>query len=640
MLGVKKLDIFVVKNFSLLFFATFFICLFIYIMQFLFRYIDDLVGKGLSMEVMAKFLWYAALSLVPMSLPLAILLAALMSFGNLGEKFELLAMKAMGISLLRIMAPLIIASIMLGGMSFYFQNVVAPYSQVKLWTLLFSMKQKSPELDIPEGQFYDKIDGYNLYVSKKNKLTGELYDVMIYNFSDGFENAHIIVADSAKLEMTSDKKYLRLHLYGGEQFENLRSQSAGMTLGHPQNVPYRRESFDQKHVIIDFNANFNMVDQGFMNDQYQSKNMQKLQFCIDSMRQEVDSVGRILYKGAMATTYSVPGLTKKDTLQALKSKFRAISADSVLQLKPPADREHIYDSALQFSSQQDWQFKGMNEADTQTRITRYDMEWHRRISLSIACVVFFFIGAPLGGIIRKGGLGMPVVISVLFFIFYYVIDTTGYKLAKTGALPPYIGMWLSTVVVALIGVFLTYKSNNDSVILNADLYRKWFFIFFGFREKRKLFMKDVIIEEPDYLLLNDQITDLIVDCKSYAGKHKLGHLPNYARLYLTKGQDDDLIACNRQMEKIVEDYSNCRDARILDAVEKFPILSEWAHRSPWRKEWLNVTTGIIFPVGIFFYIRACRFRFRLYRDLKQIVRTCEEIQSRTDRYIINNKGGK
>lgn len=304
MLGIKKLDIFIVRSFSLLFVATFFICLFIYIMQFLWRYIDDLVGKGLSMQVLGQFFWYAALTLVPMSLPLAILLAALMTFGNLGERFELLAMKAAGVSLLRTMAPLIVASIMFGGISFYFQNVAGPYAQTKLWTLLFSMKQKSPELDIPEGQFYTQIPGYNLYVQKKNKLTGELYDVMIYNFTDGFENAHIIVADSAKMEMTADKKYLRLHLYGGEQFENLRAQSTGVTIGKPQDTPYRRETFDQKHVIIEFNANFNMVDGGFMNDQYQSKNMKQLQSNIDSMHTQVDSVGRNLYKEAIATTYS------------------------------------------------------------------------------------------------------------------------------------------------------------------------------------------------------------------------------------------------------------------------------------------------------------------------------------------------
>jgi len=633
MLGIKKLDIFIVRSFSLLFVATFFICLFIYIMQFLWRYIDDLVGKGLSMQVLGQFFWYAALTLVPMSLPLAILLAALMTFGNLGERFELLAMKAAGVSLLRTMAPLIVASIMFGGISFYFQNVAGPYAQTKLWTLLFSMKQKSPELDIPEGQFYTQIPGYNLYVQKKNKLTGELYNVMIYNFTDGFENAHIIVADSAKMEMTADKKYLRLHLYGGEQFENLRAQSTGVTIGKPQDTPYRRETFDQKHVIIEFNANFNMVDGGFMNDQYQSKNMKQLQSNIDSMHTQVDSVGRNLYKEAIATTYSPIALTRADTLKALHSRVKAISVDSVIELKPKSEKRRIYDEATQVSGQQDWQFKGMTEADTQDRINRYTMEWHRRITLSLACVVFFFIGAPLGGIIRKGGLGMPVVISVLFFIFYYVVDTAGYKASKTYVWSPFWGLWISTFILAPIGVFLTYKSNKDSVILNADAYRKWLGIFFGFRDSRKMFMKEVVIEEPEYARLTDEMTILSHECEAYVHQTRLRHFPNYIHLFMMKGHDKELMELNNQMESIVDELSNCRNAKVLDAVEKFPILSMWAHRSPWRREWMNITTGVLLPLGIFFYIRSCGFRFRLYRDLKQIVKTCGEVQERTSKYI-------
>jgi len=267
-------------------------------MQFLWRYVDDLVGKGLAISVLSEFFFYAILTLVPTALPLAILLASLMTFGNFGERYELLAIKAAGISLIRVMAPLIVFTVFLCSTSFYFQNVVAPKAQVKLFTLLFSMKQKSPELEIPEGVFYDEIEGYNLYVKHKNKETGALYNIMIYNFSDGFDNAHIIVADSGKLEMTADKKYLRLHLYSGEMFENLKSQSSSM-----QNVPYRRESFSEKHTIIDFNSNFNMIDESFMNNQYQSKNMTELQTAVDSMNHLVDSVGKTFYKEAVTSTY-------------------------------------------------------------------------------------------------------------------------------------------------------------------------------------------------------------------------------------------------------------------------------------------------------------------------------------------------
>jgi len=635
MLGIKKLNLFIIRNFFLLFIATFFICLFIYIMQFLWMYIDDLVGKGLSLNILAKFFWYASLTMVSMALPLAILLAALMSFGNMGEQMELLAMKAAGISLFRTMAPLIVTSIMLGSMSFYFQNVIGPNAQIKLWTLLFSMRQKSPELDIPEGQFYNQIEGYNLFVNKKNKNTGELYNVMIYNFADGFDNAHIIVADSAKLEMTADKKYLRLHLFGGEQFENLQSQSSGISSmnGALRNTPYRRETFQQKHVIINFNANFSMISSGFMSSAYQSKNMMQIQSCIDSMHAKVDSAGRVLYKQAMMSTYAPIQLTKADTIKAMHSKIKAINADSVIELKPIADRNRIYGQASVDAGSQDWDFKGVTQADTQDNITRYTMEWHRRIALSLACVVFFFIGAPLGGIIRKGGLGMPVVISVLFFIFYYVVDTAGYKAAKTGAWPPVLGMWASTLVLAPIGAFLTYKSNKDSVILNADIYRKALRIFFGYRETRKMFMKEVVIETPDYDKLKADLSDLSVECETYGKKRHLLRLPNYVRLFLMNGKDKELVEIDRKMEDIIEEISNCQNAKVLDGANKFPILSMNAHRSPWRRRGWNVVTGALLPFGIFFYIRICGFRFRLYRDLRQTIRTCKDLQERINEYI-------
>ena len=300
MLRIKKLDIFVLKSFCMLFMGTFFICLFIFMMQFLWRYVDEMVGKGLEMTVLAQFFFYSALSLVPASLPLAILLAALITFGNFGERFELLAMKAAGISLLKIMRPLIIFICFICCVSFYFQNVIGPKAQTKLWTLLISMKQKSPEVDIPEGVFYDEIDGYNLYVKHKNRKTGMLYDVLIYNFEKGFENAQIIKSDSGRLEMTADKQHLYLHLYSGEQFENLKSQNMNQ-----RNVPYRRETFREKHAIIEFNSDFNMVDAGIMSNQSNSKDMRMLQADIDSMKLQNDSVGRGYYKEAMAGTYKV-----------------------------------------------------------------------------------------------------------------------------------------------------------------------------------------------------------------------------------------------------------------------------------------------------------------------------------------------
>ena len=285
---IKRLHWLVLKSFLPLFAMTFFIVLFIVLMQFLWKYVDDLVGKGLDISVIGELFFYAAVSMVPMSLPLAILLASLMTFGNFGEKFELTAMKASGISLVRVMMPLIV---LVGGISigaFFFQNDVLPRAQVKMWTLLFSIKQKSPETEIIPGVFNDQIPGYNVYVREKDQNTGMLRGVMIYDVSQGGENATILVADSAQLALTKDKRYMFLHLFNGEQFENLREQLPG-----DQNVPFRREEFKDKQVLIPFDVNFNRLDDNQMRKQYVGKNLTELRQTIDSVSGKVDSIGDI-----------------------------------------------------------------------------------------------------------------------------------------------------------------------------------------------------------------------------------------------------------------------------------------------------------------------------------------------------------
>ena len=456
----------------MLFIGTFFICLFIFMMQFLWKYVDEMVGKGLEVSVLAQFFFYSALTLVPLSLPLAILLAALITFGNFGERFELLAMKAAGVPLLKIMRPLIIFITFICCVSFYFQNVIGPIAETKLWTLLFSMKQKSPEVDIPEGVFYDEIDGYNLYVKHKNRKTGMLYDVLIYNFEKGFENAQIIKADSGRLEMTADKQHLYLHLYSGEQFENLKSQNMSQ-----KNVPYRRETFREKHAIIEFNSDFNMVDAGFMSNQSRSKDMKMLQAGIDSMKVLNDSVGRVYYQEAMGGTYKPTStvLSKQDTVKIETANLRFYNVDSLYNVATLAQKQKILSTAVSRaeSAASDWSFKSFSLLQTESSLRRHMTSWHDKLTLSLACLIFFFIGAPLGGIIRKGGLGMPVVVSVLIFIIYYIINNTGFKMARDGKWIVWMGMWTSTAVLAPLGAFLTYKSNNDSVVLNADAYINW-----------------------------------------------------------------------------------------------------------------------------------------------------------------------
>ena len=378
----------------MLFIGTFFICLFIFMMQFLWRYVDELVGKGLDMSVIAQFFFYSALTLVPISLPLAILLASLITFGNFGERYELLAMKAAGISLLKIMRPLAFFVCGLVAVSFYFQNVVGPIAQTKLYTLIISMKQKSPELDIPEGVFYSEIPDYNLKIAKKNRKTGMMYDVLIYNLKDGFENAHIIYADSGRLEMTADKQHLWLHLYSGDLFENLKAQSM-----KSQNVPYRRESFREKHTIIEFDSDFNMVDGDIMGRQSSAKDMAQLQSSIDSMKVLGDSIGRQYYKEVAEGNFRASyGLTKEDTAKIEKADIQEYNVDSLYEVSPLMQKQKVISSAVSRAENMasDLTFKSYTMETNDYAIRKHKTEWHKKITISLSCLLFFFIGAPLG----------------------------------------------------------------------------------------------------------------------------------------------------------------------------------------------------------------------------------------------------
>ncbi|MDD3039158.1 LptF/LptG family permease [Bacteroides sp.] len=629
MLRIKKLDIFIVKSFFLLFIGTFFICLFIFMMQFLWRYVDELVGKGLEMSVMAQFFFYSALTLVPVSLPLAVLLASLITFGNFGERYELLAMKAAGISLLKIMRPLAIFVCGLVGVSFYFQNVVGPIAQSKLGTLILSMKQKSPEVDIPEGVFYSEIPDYNLKIAKKNRNTGMLYDVLIYNLRDGFENAHIIYADSGRMEMTADKQHLWLHLYSGDLFENLKAQNL-----KSQNVPYRRESFREKHSIIEFNSDFNMVDSEIMSKQSSAKDMKQLEASIDSMRLMGDSIGRQYYTEVSQSNFRPSyTLNKEDTIKIEAADIEAYDIDSLYDVASLVQKQKVITAAAGRAENiaNDISFKTYQMEDNDTRIRKHQTEWHKKFTISISCLLFFFIGAPLGGIIRKGGLGMPVIVSVMVFIIYYIIDNTGYKMARDGKWIVWMGMWTSSAILAPLGFFLTYKSNKDSVVLNADAYINWFKKIVGIRSLRHLFKKEVVINDPDYERLPGDLDRLTVECKAYMTKNHLTKAPNYFKLWMTGGKDNEVVDISEQLELLVEEMSNTKSVTLLNTLNNYPIIPVSAHIRPFHKYWLNLAAGIIFPIGLFFYFRIWAFRVRLSRDMERIIKNNEQIQ-----FIIQN----
>lgn len=476
MRGVKKLDVYLLKNFLGLFAATFFICIFILLMQFVWLHVKDLVGKGVEVPVLAEFFVYAVASVIPLALPLAILLASLISFGNLGEKFELTAMKAAGVSLFRIMQPLAIALAFLSVGAFFFSNNVLPKSQAKLWALIFSLRQKSPELDIPVGEFYDGISGCNVYVRHKNTHTGMLYDLMIYDFSEGFQNATVIVADSGKIQITKDKKHLMLTLYNGESFENIKQSQQRAT--HTQkNIPYRRETFARKQLLKDFDSELSRYDESILQDQHVSKDVKGLIHSIDSVNQMAHEKSRMQSCKLLRDRYFGRDIQpERDLIAVPKAERKDYDVDS-LYAKMTFDRKKRVGTILEerVRAQRDQiEYNSLLLDEHQRYIRKHEIELHRKFTLAFACLIFFFIGAPLGAIIRKGGLGAPVVISVVMFIIYYIIDNTGYKMAREAIWPCWAGMWLSSFALLPIGVFLTYKAATDSGLFNPEVWVKAF----------------------------------------------------------------------------------------------------------------------------------------------------------------------
>jgi lipopolysaccharide export system permease protein len=590
------------------------------------------VGKGLEMTVMAQFFFYSALSLVPAALPLAILLASLITFGNFGERYELLAMKAAGISLVKIMRPLMVLVFFISCISFYFQNVIGPAAQQELGTLLISVKQKSPELDIPEGAFYSEIPDYNIRIMKKNRETGMMYDVLIYNLQDGADNAHIIYSDSAKMEMTADKQHLNLHLYSGELFENLRSQNV-----RSENVPYRRESFKEKHSLIEFDSDFNMADASIMSNQATTKSMAALTQSIDSMTLIGDSIGRVYYSDLKRNTYTASyGLSPNDSVKLRSSKAVKYDIDSLYNTSSLQQKKRALTNASNRAEtiHNDIGFKKYTMETNDYQIRRHEIEWHKKITISLSCLLFFFIGAPLGGIIRKGGLGMPVIISVLIFIIYYVIDTSGYKMARDGRWIVWMGVWLSSSILAPLGAWLTYKSNKDSVVLNIDAYVNWFKKVAGIRDVRHIMKKEVIINDPDYTTAPARLEELSATCAAYAAKNRLTKAPNYFTLWFHTGHDEDIVELHTRLESIIEELGNTHSARLINLLNNYPIISTTAHLRPFRRYWLNVVAAIVVPVGLFFYFRIWMFRIRLSKDMKRIaennLRVTEEISRGRD----------
>ena len=612
------------------FLMTFCICLFIVIMQFLWRYIDELVGKGLSIDVIAELFFYAALSMVPLALPLSILLAALMTFGDLGEHIELTALKSSGISLTTIMKPLAILMAVVAVGAFFFQNNVLPQSQVKMCTLLFSMRQTSPTLDIPEGAVYSQIPGYNIFVKRNDKEHDMLYGLLIYDVSNGNSYPRIVAADSGRLSMTEDKQHLVLTMYKGSWYEEMKNSDGvnGMS-----GDLYRRETFHDKEILIPYDANFTRMDDETMRSQYVGKNITELRQTIDSVRLKVDSAANFVL--ARLRTQPVCGIPAqryayKDGQQVIE-QVKEVAIDKPVDLKkiikemPQNEQEQILNQAIAHttSAMQDLQFQGYTISDDNFVIRRHQIELMKKFTLSLACLIFFFIGAPLGAIIRKGGFGMPIVISVLLFIVYYIIDNMGYKLARDGRWEVWHGMWLSSVVLLPLGIFLTHKAVNDSAVFNPDVWLNFLRRFTGLHQTRKLSAKEVIINEvvPDVAI--ERIESLKASCQQFLDRYPVrqGFLA-----YWQQGYDKAAIkALAEEVDAVVDYLSNSREQMVLNKAMDYPVIRQLLTYQPTSNKNVGTALAALLPISLPLWLIGLRHQKNLKRDIAQTIKTSDQL---------------
>ena len=624
MFRIKKLDLFIAKQFGLLFVATFFICQFVLMMQFLWRYVDELIGKGLSMEVLAQFFWYMGIMLMPQAFPLAILLSSLIAFGNLGESSELTAIKAAGISLMQAMRSLIAITFAIACISFFFQEVIGPKAFVSFQQLLLSMKQKNPEVEIPEGIFYDGIPGSNLFVAEKDMERGVLYGIMIYRMNGGFEDAAIILADSGRIQATAEKKHLLLTLYSGEWFENMRQSGINVETS----VPYRRETFATKRILMDFDGDFNMAEVGGIAADARSKGLGRILHDLDSIHEFNDSVGHAYYNEAKQFVFNLPYLSHEDSMKARKlAQQGSVNLDSAYQKLTGERKQNVIrqagnDAQMAYGNIE-YKVEYSEWLNREDRM--HQMEAINKFTLSLSCIIFFFIGAPLGAIIRKGGLGVPVIISVIVFIVFYILDNTGMRMARADEWTVWFGKFLGTVVLSPIAIFFTYKANKDSVVFNVDLYKELAMRVLGLRQKRHIMRKEVIIEDPKYKLDATMLHSISTEITKYSEEHKLLRWPNPINVFFHAGDDHAIEHIAQVLEVAIEDLSATRDRYVLMKINQYPIIATHAHTRPFQRRWLNTITGLLLPVGIFFYFRMMRFRFRLYKDLQQIRRINDKL---------------
>ena len=603
------------------FIMAFVIVIFTLLMQFLWKYIDDLVGKGLDLSVIGELLLYMSAQLSIMAFPLSVLLASIFTLGNMGENYELIALKAAGISLQRIVFPLIIMSVGISICAFIFANNVTPITYLKGRTLLYDIQQQRPELQIPEGMFYNGIDGYSIRLGQRDYKTNMLYDLMIYNHTKKAGNVEVILADSGQMAVTQDKRFLEVTLYNGHSYVDVVEDKK--TAKPNKNYPFRHDIFDKQIFRIalpGFDLNRSNVE--IFKSGYQMMNLEQLTFTIDSFSQAI-VVQESQLRDMIQPTYRNDEIRKLPVDTSLRTRVPDNFWDE-FNKESKSKKQSIIQEAVNSTRAQKDQVAGLiYELDDKNKRTwRYEIEWHRKFTMSLACIIFFFIGAPLGAIIRKGGVGTPIIIAVLFFVVFYVISMIGEKSAKEGAMTPFEGMWLATFIVLPIGIFLTYMATRDSSIFNQELYASYIkkglnFIFFTNQSSRPEVAYDVSSDEltPENMIAN--LEELSQACKIYLEGDFSKHL-RFSEIW-HKQNDVGLTEIGHRYDNIQAILKQSNIDMIKETVAEYPNVSIQNYKIKKDANWRIIVAAVVFPVWLYLYLKVWIQKYTLRNELRNIM---------------------
>lgn len=635
--GIKRIHRYMAQQFLPLLVMTVMICWFVVVMQFMWQYTDDFIGKGLSITTLAKVFMNASLMALPTALPLGILLASLMTFGGLGERLELLAIKSAGVPLHKVMVSLAIICFSLGLGLFLYLNTVMMNAQVSFYQIVFSARSKQPDLEIPEGSFYNGIDNYSIFVKKKNHKAHALLGVLIYDLSEGFDETRIIRADSGILSMDISKTFLTLDLYKGESFQQLKEPISPTKekKEYSENVPpsYYKGKFAYKRIVIPFDANFTLQNDESLRNQFVGKNYWQLtRYINDTAIYALDSIGvknasamlNSMQSSMGSTSSSNNEYTPGDEIASVNLSYytsnslpmaNSASLDSLFSTASPELLAEVAQQASeklkQMGNEAEYMF---NEYDWQAYFYRtHDQERHRKFTFPIACILFFFIGAPLGAIIRKGGIGTPMVASVLLFIVYHMIDTYGYKMGYNGQWPVWIGMWLSSFFLLPLGIVLTYQATRDSVTLNLDNLAIKLKNIVKPQRKRELRIRELITQPLTSNEATAEIEKMLqrIATLQNSSFYKKGTLTHHALCEANYQQYTTYIASEHMINRLLDMPGYVMPTKL----SQLPILSKRILPFTPKYKWITYTIAGVLPLSLpiicYLYIRRSRERKRL-----------------------------